>query len=157
MKKLWIKIQTFFVTVFGSEQKVEQFLLEHADEAIQVFGEINKVVHSPVINAIELVLPAKFATATEAIRQKVESVIEQVITELKVGDACLQLPTFPEKFACFVAEIRKLSPKMQNGAILKGASSYVQLIADQPIKESMADTAIQHVLFANKIDLAETV
>ena len=153
MKNLWLKIQTFFVTIFGSEAKVEQFLLDHASEAIDVFGEINKVLHSPVIGAIELVLPAQFVNVAENIRTKVEDIIDKVIVELNVGNACLQLPTFPERFACFITQLKTLSPKMQNGAILKGASTYVQILAEQPVKEATADTAIQHVLFSQKIDL----
>lgn len=153
MKKLWLKIQTFFVTVFGSEAAVEKFLLDHASEAIDVFGAINKVLHSPVIDAIELVLPPKFASVADNVRTKIEGVIDKVITELNIGTGCLQLPTFTARFTCFITELRKLSPKMQNGAILKGASSYVQILAEQPVKESTADTAIQHVLFAQKIDL----
>lgn len=153
MKKLWLKIQTFFVTLFGSEANVEKFLLDHAGEAIDVFGAINKILHSPVIDAIELVLPPKFSNITEDVRTKIEGIIDKVIVELNIGTGCLQLPTFTDRFTCFISELRKLSPKMQNGAILKGASSYVQIIAEQPVKESAADTAIQHVLFAQKIDL----
>jgi hypothetical protein len=153
MKKLWLKIETFFVTTFGSEEKLEKFLLDHAGEAIEVFGEIKTLVQSPVITAIEVALPLQFTNAVESIRTKIETVVDKVVAELNIGQACLLLPTFGQRLSCFIMEIKKLSPKMQDAAIMKGASSYVSLIAEQPVKEAMADTAIQHVLFAKKIDL----
>lgn len=153
MKKLWLKIQAFFVTLFGSEKKLEKFIHDHVDEAVAIFTEIRNVVKSPVINVIELVLPAKFTGIIESARKKIEDILDIVIVKTVGVAACASLPTFQQRFECYIAFVKTLSPMLQGKAMLGGASTYLRETAPIALKESVADTVVQQRVLAEKIAL----
>lgn len=153
--KTFLKIQTFFVTVFGSEKKVEEFLIQHADEAIDVAKKVREFITGPIIDSAELVLPDSIDHAIESVRGKVIGKLDRVIAMLKLNQACLTLPTFQERFVCFAKTVKNFEPMVQNALIAKTASAYTQISAEgeTTIKEAIADTAVQTRLFERKIDL----
>jgi hypothetical protein len=153
--KTFAKIQGFFVTVFGSEKKLEEFLIHHADEAIDVATKVREFIAGPILDGAELVLPDNIDKQIETVRGKVISKIDQVIAKLKLNQACLTLPTFQERFVCFARAVKGFEPMVQNALIAKTASAYTQISAEgeTTIKEAIADTAVQTRLFERKIDL----
>lgn len=154
-RKTFFKIQTFFITVFGNEKKVEAFLMHHADEAIDIATRIREFIAGPVIDGAELLLPDSIDHKIESVRSKVIEKLDRVIAMLKLDKACLALPTFQERFICFARTVKNFEPMVQNALIAKTASVYTQISSEDEtsIKEATADTAVQTRLFERKIDL----
>lgn len=153
--KTFLKIRTFFITVFGNEKKVEEFLIHHVDEAIDVAKKVREFIAGPIIDGAELVLPDSIDHKIESVRGKVIAKLDRVIALLKLNQACLALPTFQERFICFANTIKNFEPVVQNALIAKTASAYTQISVEgeTAIKEATADTAVQTRLFERKIDL----
>lgn len=159
--KIIEKIGGFFTMIFGSEQKVEDFLLTHADEGISWAQKLRNALAGKdadaVVYAIEAFAPDKVDMAVESIRTKVIARIDKVIAKLFEAKGCLQQPTFEARLRCFVDTTKKESASMQNAIVFKAASLYTQDSAQaessKEVKESMTDTAVQLKLYANKIDL----
>lgn len=153
--KTFFKIQTFFITVFGNEKKAQEFLMRHADEAIDIATRIREFIAGPIIEGAELLLPDSIDHKVESVRSKVTEKLDRVIAKLKLNQACLTLPTFQERFACFAKTVKNFEPMVQNALIAKTASVYTQISSEDgiSIKEATADTAVQTRLFERKIDL----
>lgn len=161
MKNLLHKIGAFFTILFGGAKKFEQFLEDHVDDGLAIMNKIYSFTNSPLIIAIEDILPDKYKTAVDDIKIKIQTNLEKVIADITGGKDCLTKATFPEKLECLLVYIKTLTPTMQDGAKLKSASAYVQAsLGDKAVdyKQSTIDTAVQTRLFAqkNNINLVDT-
>ncbi len=155
-KDILKSIGAFFVMLFGNAEKVEDWMISHADEGIEKGQFVRDLVKGPLPDLIKAVTPDFVDKIIDKYRADVIEKIDKVIAEMQNTSICLHLSTPAERIACYVNEVRGMSAKRQNGEIYKFASSYTQLSAadaNKEVKESVADTAVQTRLMAKKIDL----
>jgi hypothetical protein len=144
MKKLWKKIQGFFILVFGGAQKFEKFLIEHADDAIEIVTKIKAAVENPLIVTIINILPEKYKSTIGQVRTRIENVLTKVLADLVISDQCLQLPTLTERLRCFVDHLSKQPPAIQEALYFKFASLYTKYsLNENGVKGKIIDTAVQ--------------
>jgi hypothetical protein len=155
MKNLLHKIGAFFTLIFGGAKKFEQFLENHVDEGISIMSSVEKVISGELVTDLISFLPTPLKTVASNLQSDIEAKLDKVITEIAGGQSCLSLPTFAEKVTCLANYIKSLSQPMQQAALMKGASLYVQAAAPNA-KVSTVDTMVQTRYFAQKNNMPIT-
>lgn len=150
MKKVLKAIVSFLTSLFTDAKKYEQFLADHVDDAILVVSKIKSAVESPVITSLFYFFPEKYKNAGAEALQKIQAIIDKVLAELLVSDECLKKATLFEKLQCFVQQVKRLSPAMQEAAYLKFASLYAKHSSGAQLSSSTYDTAVQNRFFTKK-------
>lgn len=142
MKNFLHKIGALFTLIFGGAKQFEQFLETHVDEGIAIMSSVRQIVGGTVVTDLISFLPAKYKVIAVAAQAAIEAKLDKVIADITGGKDCLTLPTFADKVNCLASYIKSLSPAMQDAALLKGASMYVQAAVPNA-KVSTVDTMVQ--------------
>lgn len=150
MKKALKAIALFFVSLFSNAKKFEQFLIEHVDDAILIVSKIKAAVDSPVIAGLFYFLPEKYKNAGGEALTRIQDILEKVLIELVISDDCLKQPTLYKRLHCFVEQVKKLSPAMQEAAYHKFASLYAKHSSGETLSTRHYDTAVQDRFFTKK-------
>lgn len=148
MKNLLHKIGALFTLIFGGAQKFEAFLESHVDDGIAIMTSVRAVVAGTIVTDLISFLPDKYKTIALAAQQAIEDKLDKVILDVAGAQPCL-VPgnTFAQKMTCLANYIKTLTPAMQEGALLKGASAYVkQNVAN--VADSTIDTMVQSRYFS---------
>lgn len=150
MKKVLKAIAGFFVSLFASAKKFEQFLVDHVDDAISIVGKIREAVNSPIIGSILFFLPERHKKVGGEMLAKSQEILDRVLQELQVSEDCLKKATVFERLQCFVNQVRSMSPAMQEAAFHKFASLYAKHSSGQTLSTRHYDTAVQDRFFMLK-------
>lgn len=153
MKKLWLKVQAFIITVFGGAKKFEKFLVDHADEAIEVVTKIKRAVENPVIITLVGLLPEKYKTVAGEALAKADIVINKVLDKMVLANSCLQQPTTALRLKCFIEHLKQFPPDVQQAMYLKFASLYATYSSGSEESRSRIDTAVQMRFLEKKENL----
>lgn len=153
MKRFFQRVWIFLQGVFGGFKKFEQFLTDHVDDAIDIAGKIKAIVDSPATILIIKLLPEKYRTNIEKALAKIEPILDKTVEILNIGGDCLSKTTTLEKITCFVEQLRKRSPKEQEGIIRQFASTYAQVSSGFKYRDSMVNAAVENRYLDKKFDL----
>lgn len=125
-KKLWLKIKGFFLIVFGGAKKFEKFLADHADDAIDIVENIKSFVESPAVLTLISIFP-KYEKRAKEFLDKMQAVLDEILSKLEEGKACMSAPEFVDRLKCIVEALRKKTPEEQQAVYRNMATHYLMI------------------------------
>jgi hypothetical protein len=143
MKRFFQRVWGFLVGIFGGLKKVEAFLREHVDDALDIANKIKALVDSPATVILLKLLPDRLKDEAEKALAKIEPILDKTLTALGIGQDCLNKATLVDRVACFVERLRELSPAMRSAVYQKFASTYTQIASSTDQPEHIVDTVVQ--------------
>lgn len=143
MKKIFQRVWGFVVKIFGGLKKVEAFLRDHVDDALDIANKIKALVDSPTTVILLGLLPDRLKDQAEKALAKIEPILDKTLTALGIGEDCLNKPTLVDRVACFVERLRELSPAMRSAMYQKFASTYTKLASNTDQPDHIIDTMVQ--------------
>jgi len=143
MKRFFQRAWGFILKVFGGLKKVEAFLRDHIDDALDVANKIKALVDSPTTVILLKLLPDRLEAQAEKALKTIEPILDKTLTALGIGEECLGKATLVDRVACFVERIRELSPAMRSAVYQKFASTYVRVASHTNQPEHVVDTLTQ--------------
>ncbi|MBC9915021.1 hypothetical protein [Chitinophaga varians] len=115
-------------------QQFDEHIDEYATEALRITKAVKRALESPLADVLETIIPGDTDTL---LKNKILQALETGIHTLSIVQTCQQQPTVEEKLICFVTELRKTSPALQE-AILQKLQSIV-------LRELDGNTKKQHL------------
>lgn len=143
MKKFFQRVWGFVVKIFGGLKKVEAFLREYVDDALDIANKIKALVDSPTTVILLGLLPDRLKDQAAKALAKIEPILDKTLTALGIGEDCLSKPTLLDRVACFVERLREMSPAMRSAVYQKFASTYTKLASKTDQPEHIVDTVVQ--------------
>ncbi len=143
MKRFFQRAWGFILKVFGGIKKVEAFLREHIDDALDVANKIKALVDSPTTVILLRLLPDRLKDQAEKALNVLEPILDKTLTALGIGEECLQKPTLVDRIACFIEKIRAMSPPMRAAVYQKFAATYTKIASGTDQPDHIVDTLVQ--------------
>ena|SRR5687767_10912670 len=143
MKKFFQRVWGFVVKIFGGLKKVEAFLREYVDDALDIANKIKALVDSPTTVILLGLLPDRLKDQAEKALAKIEPILDKTLTALGIGEECLNKATLLEKVTCFIERLREMSPAMRSAVYQKFASTFTKISSETDQPEHIVDTVVQ--------------
>jgi len=118
----------------------DSYVDSHIDTALQVTEAIKDVLASPVADALTVVIPG---TIDNVIRTQLLAALDKAISLLTIVDDCKQYTDMPAKLNCFVAQLQKLAPGLQDAILQKLASILSGQLDGQRLAQNLYDLFTQ--------------
>jgi hypothetical protein len=133
----------FILKVFGGLRKVEAFLRDHVDDALDIVNKIKHLVENPTTVILLKLLPDRLEAEAEKALAIIAPILDKSLIALGIGEECLNKATLIDRIACFVERIRELSPAMRSAVYQKLASTYVSVASGHTQPEHVVDMLVQ--------------
>lgn len=143
MKRLLQRVWGFILKIFGGLKKVEAFLREHIDDALDIANKIKHLVENPATVILLKLLPDRLEAQAEKALKILEPILDKTLIALGIGEECLNKATLVDRVACFVEKIREMSPAMRSAIYQKFAATYVKQASGTDQPEHVLDTLVQ--------------
>lgn len=143
MKRIFQRVWGFVLKIFGGLKKVEAFLREHVDDALDIANQIKKLVESPTTVILLRLLPDRLQAQAEKALKTLEPILDKTLIALGIGEECLAKATLVDRVACFVEKIREMSPAMRAAVYQKFAAAYVRQASGTDQPDHVLDTLVQ--------------
>lgn len=143
MKRFFQRAWGFILKIFGGLKKVEQFLKDHIDDALDVANKIKALVDNPATVILLRLLPDRLEAQAEKALATIEPILDKTLIALGIGEECLNKPTLVDRVACFVERIREMSPAMRSAVYQKFASTYTKLASKTDQPDNVVDLLVQ--------------
>lgn len=153
MKRLLQRVWGFILKIFGGLKKVESFLREHVDDALDIANKIKHLVDNPATVILLRLLPDRLQAQAEKALATIEPILDKTLIALGIGEDCLSKATLVDRVACFVERLRELSPAMRSAVYQKFAAAYVKQASGTDQPEHVLDTLVQVRYLDRKNDL----
>lgn len=139
-KSLRIKIK-------GLLRQFDSYLERNVDTALKVTTALKYFLDSPIAQILTAVIPTD---VDEIIRKKVVYGLSIAVDTLNVVDACKGTQGMEEKVQCFLSEIRKREPALQDAILHKVASIITATLDDNKKSQHVYDLLVQATFSAKK-------
>jgi hypothetical protein len=143
MKRFFQRAWGFILKVFGGLKKVEAFLRDHIDDALDVANKIKALVESPTTVILLRLLPDRLQAQAEKALKTIEPILDKTLIALGIGEECLGKATLVDRVACFVEKIRAMSPAMRSAVYQKFAATYTKLASGTDQPDNVVDLLVQ--------------
>jgi hypothetical protein len=128
-------------------RKFDQYVREHVGTALFITTNIRALLDSPWGVLITDLIPGE---ADELARKKIVEALDKSIGYLQIVDTCGQLENTQQKLNCFLAELKKLNPAIQEAVLFKLASLLASELDGDRFKRHLYDTWVQGQFAASK-------
>jgi hypothetical protein len=154
MKRFFQRVWGFMLKIFGGLKKVEAFLRDHIDDALDITNKIKALVDNPATVILLRLLPDRLQAQAEKALQTIEPILDKTLIALGIGAECLNRAELVERVACFIEKIRAMSPAMRSAVYQKFASTYVKQASGTEQPEHIVDalTQIRYVDRKNRLE-----
>ncbi|HXS38331.1 MAG TPA: hypothetical protein VN721_16635 [Flavipsychrobacter sp.] len=124
----------------------DQYINAHIDTALQFTENLQKVLQSPTAD----IITALTGNIGTAIRTDLLKVLNDVIPALSIADTCKSCTTLANQLQCYTDNLKKLSPDLQDGILVKMASKIAGALHGNKLKTALYDLYTQAKYTANK-------
>ena len=128
-------------------KEFDSFIQAHVEVALQVTTEIKKLLSGPVGIIITSVIPGSI---DDAIRVKLLQILPEAIDTLMILDACKSKTSLNEKISCFITELKKVDPELQEAILHKLATILTRELDNNKLAQNIYDLFVQVQYSINK-------
>ncbi len=125
----------------------DNFLDSHLNIALQITTELKNILSEPPSDIISAIIPASI---TPALRQEIITAIDQTVTALNLAETCNQYTDLNEKLNCFIQQVQKMDPDLQEAVLQKITSLMTGILHGKSLKQYMYDLYAQIKTSAQK-------
>jgi hypothetical protein len=118
----------------------DRFIDAHVDTALQITTALKNILNSPVADVLSAILPGQL---DGLIKNQLVDALDKAITALTIADTCKTCTDLNSKLACFVSEVKKLNPDLQNALLQKLASLISAHLHGQQLQQCLYDLYTQ--------------
>jgi hypothetical protein len=122
-------------------------LIENANIALKVTTVIKSFLEGPVVSTAVLLTATKL---DDEIREKVLKALTLGINALGIVNTCKHEIALDAKLLCFIQELRKVAPELQQAILIKLAAIITAHLDGAKEKQSVYDTLVQGTYSFNK-------
>ena len=124
----------------GLLKKVDKYVQENATLALRVTTAVKAFLDGPIAKLMTAVIPTD---VDEMIRQQLIVALSKAIDVLSIVDACKDVVDLDQKLICFITEVKKKSPELQEALLVKMAQIITREIDGNKLPQSVYDLAVQ--------------
>jgi hypothetical protein len=128
-------------------QQIDQYVDEHAETALRITTTLKGMLESPVADIVTAIIPGD---ADELIRKHLIAALELATNALSIANECAAQQTLNEKLQCFVTQLRKYPPEVQDALLQKLASLLTKQLDGSRGRQSLYDLYTQAKYAAGK-------
>ena len=137
----------FCKKITDAARKIDSFVKAHLSEALLISSNIKKMLESPLAVLVTAIIPTD---VDEALRIQLISALAKAIDVLTIIDACKDAVDFDQKLICFMGQLKKYSPEVQEALIQKLMSVVTRELDGNRFAQSLYDTWSQSWFLSNK-------
>lgn len=117
-------------------QQFDEHIDEYATAALNITNAIKRALESPLVDVLESIIPGD---ADTILKNKILQALETGIHALSIVQTCQQQATVEAKLLCFVTELRKTSPALQEAVLQKLQSILLRELDGNTKKQHLYD------------------
>lgn len=117
-------------------QQFDRQIEENAEEALRITRTIKTALESPLADLVTTIIPGD---ADEKIRLRIIQALDTGINALSIINTCKEQETWSDKIRCFVNELRKVSPELQDAIMQKLQSILLRELDGNTKKQHLYD------------------
>lgn len=118
----------------------DEFVQKHVEVALTVTEGIKKIAAGVTGDIITSLIPG---TLDDAIRARLLQILPYAIDTLKILDACKEKLSLQEKANCFITELKKVDPALQEAILHKLASIITRELDNSKLAQNVYDLFVQ--------------
>jgi hypothetical protein len=126
----------------------DSFIDSHLNIALQITTELKNILSAPPSDILSAIIPASI---TPALRQEIITAIDQTITTLNLAETCKQYIDLNEKLNCFIQQVQKMDPDLQEAVLQKITSLVTGILHGNSLKQYLYDLYAQIKTSAQKV------
>lgn len=121
-------------------RQFDTYVDANIDTALKVTTELKSILSSPAADIITAIIPGEI---DDTIRRQLINGLGKVIEALTIVDSCKQLTDINAKLQCFIQQLEKYDPQLQDAVLQKLASLLAGVLDGQRMKQSLYDLYTQ--------------
>lgn len=121
-------------------QQIDRYIDEHTETALKITTTLKGMLESPVADIITAIIPGD---ADELIRKHLIAALDLATNALSIANECAAQKTLNDKLQCFVTQLRKYPPEVQDALLQKLASLLTRQLDGNKRKQSLYDLYTQ--------------
>lgn len=137
----------FFGKIKSIFRQFDTYVSEHVAIALQVTTAIRDALSGTASDILLAVIPGDLDAV---IRDKVVIALNKAIDALAIIDACKQYTNVADKLQCFIREIKKHNPAVQEALLMKLSSLIAAELDEGKLKQNLYDLFAQAQYSAGK-------
>jgi len=121
-------------------KKVDKFLDDNINTALAVSTAIRSFFYNPVFDVLVAISKTQ---VDNILLDKVRQALSVAVDSLAIVNTCKQYTSLEEKLQCFITEVKKLAPDLQQAILVKLAQLVASQIDGNRYKQSVYDALVQ--------------
>ena len=118
----------------------DNYVDAHVDTALQITMAIQKLLNSPVLDVLTTIIPGQ---VDNIIRSQMQSALNTAVDALSIADACKSCTDLNSKLSCFMNELKKMHPDLQDAILQKLASLIAAHLHNNKLQQCFYDLFTQ--------------
>ncbi|SEW01979.1 hypothetical protein SAMN05428988_1317 [Chitinophaga sp. YR573] len=128
-------------------RQFDSYIEANVDTALKVTTSLKAILSSPVAEILTAIIPSD---VDEFVRAKLVYGLGVAINGLNIVSECKGAITLEDRLKCFVAEIKKRNPELQEALLAKLASILARTLDDEKKAQHVYDLFVQAKYSAEK-------
>jgi hypothetical protein len=121
-------------------QHFDSYIDAHVDTALKVTTALKNIINSPVADIVTALIPGSL---DNTIKAKLLDALNNALQVLNIVDDCKQYTSLNDKLNCFVQEVKKRDPQLQDAILQKLASLISGQLDGNRLKQYLYDLYTQ--------------
>lgn len=118
----------------------DNYVDAHVETALQITKALKTMLNSPVVDILTTLIPGQ---VDNIIKNQLVSALDKAIEALSIADACKSCTDINTKLTCFVSELKKLHPNLQDAVLQKLASLIAAHLHNNKLQQCFYDLFTQ--------------
>jgi hypothetical protein len=119
----------------------DEVVIANAGKAIAITTLLRKFLQSPVGDVLTAIIPGDWDNLA---KERLVIILFEISQKLQIVETCNDAKTLEDKVNCYVKELAKQNPKLQNAILFKMASILLEKFdGNRLLDENKYDAAIQ--------------
>ncbi len=125
----------------------DSYVDEHVDTALKITTAVKNLLSSPVADILTAIIPGDI---DNTVRQQLITALGKAIDVLTIVDDCKQYTDVNAQLNCFIQQLQKRDPDLQDAILQKLASLLASQLDGQRMKQNLYDLYTQAKYAASK-------
>ena len=121
-------------------QQFDNYVDAHIDTALKITTALKDILSSPVADIVTAIIPGD---VDNTIKTQLLNALTKAVEALTIADSCKQYADLNDKLKCFVEEVRKRDPQLQDAILQKLASLISGELDGNKLKQYLYDLYTQ--------------
>ena len=125
----------------------DSYVNEHVDTALKITTAVKNLLSSPVADILTAIIPGDI---DNTVRQQLITALGKAIDVLTIVDDCKQYTDVNAQLNCFIQQLQKRDPDLQDAILQKLGSLLASQLDGQRMKQNLYDLYTQAKYAASK-------